>query len=1492
MVSTAKPKNRTHKQTAEKPARGNRALAVNRHTKIQRALYKIADAASAVMDLQEFYGKLHGIVGQLMYAENFFIATYNDQTDLITWPYYVDTVDLISPSPIPLSKQRGATGWILRHGETLADVDGSVARIMKRGEIELVGSISDGIGVPLKSDNKTIGALVVQSYKEHIKYTLEDIEILTFVAQHISTALDRARAIEETRQRNAELAVINSVQAGLASNLDIQSIYSLVGDKIRERFAADTTFIVFKDEERNLLFAAYYADRALRRSFSRPYGAGIAEVIIESGKPLLLRNALEQDRLGARHVVSPGAEKDLNQSVLGAPIVRNGKAYGAVSVQSYKVNAFDVNDQRLLQTLVSSMSVALENARLFDDTQRLLKETEDRAAELAIINSVQEGLASRLDIQAIYELVGEKIRETFNAQVVSIATYDRLTQLMHGQYYFEDGKVWPGITLASFGFRKHVVENRRPLIINKDMSRWMEEYENPVFQGAQPKSAVFMPMLVGEEPIGVISLQNNEQEGAFRESDLRLLETLVNSMSVALENARLFEETQQRNEELAIINSVQEGLASKLDMQSIYELIGEKVREVFHVEVIDIVNYDPVTNLISMPYSYERGDHSVFLPREPYGFRRQVIESRLPLLINQNFEELASRSDNPLLTGAWPKSALFVPLLVEGEVKSIISIQDLERENAFSASDVQLLETLCNAMAVALENARLFDETERLLKETEHRAHELATINTVGSALAAELDLNTLIELVGQQVRSVFKADIAFVALLDKDKNIINFPYQYGQQLEPIRLGQGLTSKIIQSGQPLLINEDMDRQRQQMRVKLIGKRARSFLGVPIFVNGEAIGAVSVQSTKEEGRFAENDQRLLSTIAANVGIAFQNARLFHETQRLFQAERQAHEQTETLRSVAQALNRSLSLTGVFHLVLTEIQKVIPYDSAGIYQVHGNRRVFVAGRGFANLEDLIGVSFEFNQQEDEIGYLISRSLQPLILEDAPEKYPQYFSTGSHAATKIRSYIAVPIVLNQKLIGMITLDREEPGFYTAEHAGLAMAFAAQAATAINNAQLFDETQQRNAELAIINSVQEGLASKLDVQGIYELVGDKIRAIFDANTVALATFDLQKDLMHRRYVIERGVRYFVDPTPIPRIWREFIQRGQSILLKEEFLEVMQRIDPTYIVPVGEMPKSVLSVPLKIQGETRGVISLQNVDRLNAFSESDLSLLETLANSMSVALENARLWEQEKLYRKALERELEIGREIQTGFLPETLPQVDGWEIAASLMPAREVAGDFYDAFELPDGNIGLVIADVCDKGVGAALFMTLFRSLIRITANQDTFEPMGEAGQSFFSPDRLRRAMTLTNNYIAETHQDSGMFATLFFGILDPHDGQLIYINGGHEPPLIIRSGNVREALAKTGPAVGAIPDSHFDVQVVQLNPGEILFAFTDGVPEAQDRRGEFFGRERLLAIFRQWDYSADKMIQTIEDKLCQYMDGVTQFDDITLLAVSRAG
>lgn len=269
--------------------------------------------------------------------------------------------------------------------------------------------------------------------------------------------------------------------------------------------------------------------------------------------------------------------------------------------------------------------------------------------------------------------------------------------------------------------------------------------------------------------------------------------------------------------------------------------------------------------------------------------------------------------------------------------------------------------------------------------------------------------------------------------------------------------------------------------------------------------------------------------------------------------------------------------------------------------------------------------------------------------------------------------------------------------------------------------------------------------------------------------------------------------------------------------------------------------------------------------------------------------------------HRRALEHELEIGRKIQASFLPEALPQVPGWEIAAYFRAARQVAGDFYDAFTLQEEKIGLVIGDVVDKGVGAALFMTLFRSLIRAAANSDNF--MGWTNSSPATTDslaeqqpgsfdglfNLKNSVTLTNNYIARTHGQTSMFATLFFGLLDPATGSLRYINGGHEAPIIFNSSGVTAHLKPTGPAVGLFPGIDFKIQEAHLQPGDTLLIFTDGVTEARNWKKELFTKERLLSLLDQTgDLSATALLGHIEANLATHTAGADQFDDVTMLAV----
>ena len=276
-----------------------------------------------------------------------------------------------------------------------------------------------------------------------------------------------------------------------------------------------------------------------------------------------------------------------------------------------------------------------------------------------------------------------------------------------------------------------------------------------------------------------------------------------------------------------------------------------------------------------------------------------------------------------------------------------------------------------------------------------------------------------------------------------------------------------------------------------------------------------------------------------------------------------------------------------------------------------------------------------------------------------------------------------------------------------------------------------------------------------------------------------------------------------------------------------------------------------------------------------------------------------------------AAEHELEIGRKIQSSFLPEELPKPAGWEIASKFRAARIVAGDFYDAFTLVGGKrIGLVVGDVCDKGVGAALFMGIFRSLIRAFADQhyslgwmDLFasRPIDSQEDSavgrrreLLSPGTtaLKKAIELTNNYVARNHGNTNMFATIFFGVLDPATGILTYINGGNEPPILISQEGIRAHLNPTGPVVGLFPDLEFNIGVVELEPGDMLVAFTDGVLDARSPEGESFGENRLAWLVQQPAASAATLLEAIQTNLDLHMAGEEQFDDITMLALRRAG
>jgi len=258
-----------------------------------------------------------------------------------------------------------------------------------------------------------------------------------------------------------------------------------------------------------------------------------------------------------------------------------------------------------------------------------------------------------------------------------------------------------------------------------------------------------------------------------------------------------------------------------------------------------------------------------------------------------------------------------------------------------------------------------------------------------------------------------------------------------------------------------------------------------------------------------------------------------------------------------------------------------------------------------------------------------------------------------------------------------------------------------------------------------------------------------------------------------------------------------------------------------------------------------------------------------------------------------AYEKEMEIGRRIQADFLPKSVPKLDNLELAFTFEAAREVAGDFYDVFKLNSlPHLAIVIGDVCDKGVGAALFMTLFRSLIRASS---LYGNMGSAlldtgsqRETISASELLLNSMLTTNRYIATTHAGSSMFASVFFGLLDPESGELLYVNAGHESPIIFRQNGETELLDITGGVIGLFPVAGYAVEKVTLKEGDLLFTYTDGVNEARNVEGELFSEQRILEVAAPRGNSAETFLRIMLDAIHSFRGAAAQSDDITMLAL----
>lgn len=408
-----------------------------------------------------------------------------------------------------------------------------------------------------------------------------------------------------------------------------------------------------------------------------------------------------------------------------------------------------------------------------------------------------------------------------------------------------------------------------------------------------------------------------------------------------------------------------------------------------------------------------------------------------------------------------------------------------------------------------------------------------------------------------------------------------------------------------------------------------------------------------------------------------------------------------------------------------------------------------------------------------------------------------------------------------------------------------------------------------------ALLYHLTRTFNSSLDLDEVLNRVMDEVIAATHAERGFLT---LRGDDGELDFRIARGIDHKTIHEPQFQISRSVVEevarKGKAVLTsnaqQDERFSASQSV-----IHLGL--RSIICAPLKIKDAVTGVIYVDNSLQAGIFVQEDLELLSTIAASAAIAIENARLY-QVAVEKGRMERELQMAFKVQSSLIPENTPELPGWEFASHWQPAREVAGDYYDFIAHENGGIGLVIADVTDKGMPAALFMALTRSIVRACLDQAASPAEG---------------ITKANRLIC-ADSTSNMPVTLFYGLLDPTQGQITYVNAGHNPPLHYRAElDKLLKLTRTGMFLGFDDKATYGQGIQTLNPGDFIVFYTDGVTEATNEDQQLFSQERFEGVVMDLrKASAGEILSAVERAVADFTGATAPYDDITLLVVKRMG
>ena len=565
----------------------------------------------------------------------------------------------------------------------------------------------------------------------------------------------------------------------------------------------------------------------------------------------------------------------------------------------------------------------------------------------------------------------------------------------------------------------------------------------------------------------------------------------------------------------------------------------------------------------------------------------------------------------------------------------------------------------------------------------------------------------------------------------------------------------------------------------------------------------------------------------------------------------------------LLEVADVVNTTLDLDTTLRRVAELVRRVIDYEIFAILLLNEKAQEL-------RIRFQVGYAREVAERvkikigEGVTGLAAQRG--EAILVDDVSKYPEYIS----AAPNVRSELAIPLIVKNRVIGVLNLETHEIGRFTEEHKRLLTLIGSRMAVGIENARLHTRTTRQARTLVLLNEIARELTSILNVDELLKRIAELLSRLIDYQMFSILLLDTAGEKLQHRFSLrfQENIQLKHD-VPLGDGLVGYAARHRQAVLVPDVSK-----DPRYIL-LNPETRSELAVPLIYKDNVIGVLDLEHTKR-GFFTDDHKRTVTTLAAQVAIAIENARLYEEIARQEKRLERDLALARELQFRLLPQSLPKLANLEVAAKFAPARAIGGDLYDFVNYSLDHLGMVIGDVSGKGAPAAIYAALVSGILRSHA---PIEP---------GPAEMLRAV----NFSLGERRIEGQFVSLIYAVWDDRSRAVRIANSGLPRPLYVHDGKI-EVIEATGLPLGLFDDAEYDELTFKAKPGDMFVFFSDGILDARNRAGDMFGRHRTEAIIAGCaDISADCVVKSLFKAVTEHAAGEEAFDDETVVAIKVKG